>query len=65
MLQKWPVLPTLALALFLTATSTFAQERLRFAWAGFSPTNSPVWVIDERKLLQKQGLALFFRGGIR
>ena len=33
-----------------------AQEKLRFAWAGFSPTNSPVWVIGDRKLLQKQGV---------
>jgi NitT/TauT family transport system substrate-binding protein len=33
-----------------------AQEKLRLAWAGFSPTNSPIWVIDDRKLLQKQGV---------
>jgi len=35
---------------------SFAQERLRLAWAGFSPTNSPIWVIEDRKLLQKQGV---------
>jgi NitT/TauT family transport system substrate-binding protein len=34
----------------------FAQERLRLAWAGFSPTNSPIWVIEDRKLLQKLGV---------
>ena len=34
----------------------FAQERLRLAWAGFSPTNSPIWVIEDRKLMQKQGV---------
>ena len=33
-----------------------AQERMRLAWAGFSPTNSPIWVIEDRKLLQRQGL---------
>ncbi len=33
-----------------------AQEILRLAWAGFSPTNSPVWVMEDRKLLQKQGV---------
>src|ERR1051325_1700656 len=33
-----------------------AQERLRLAWAGFSPTNSPIWVIEDRKLLQRQGV---------
>jgi len=47
----------LALAAFLGSTdSGFAQERLRLAWAGFSPTNSPIWTIQERKLLQKQGV---------
>lgn len=33
-----------------------AQERLRLAWAGFSPTNSPIWVIEDRKLLEKMGV---------
>lgn len=33
-----------------------AQERLRMAWAGASPTNSPVWVMQDRKLLQKLGV---------
>ncbi len=33
-----------------------AQEKLRLAWAGFSPTNSPIWVIDDRKLLQRMGV---------
>jgi ABC-type nitrate/sulfonate/bicarbonate transport system substrate-binding protein len=33
-----------------------AQERLRLAWAGFSPTNSPIWVMEDRKLMQKQGV---------
>jgi NitT/TauT family transport system substrate-binding protein len=37
-------------------TRIFAQERLRLAWAGFSPTNSPIWVIEDRKLLQKMGV---------
>ncbi len=34
----------------------FAQDRLRIAWAGASPANSPTWVIQEKKLLQKQGV---------
>ncbi len=47
----------LALGLLLSAyTSALAQERLRLAWAGFSPTNSPIWVIEGRKLLQKKGV---------
>jgi NitT/TauT family transport system substrate-binding protein len=44
------------LALVTTAVSASAQERLRLAWAGFSPTNSPIWVIEDRKLMQKQGV---------
>ena len=39
-----------------TASLAAAQERLRLAWAGFSPTNSPIWTIEDRKLLQKQGV---------
>ena len=47
----------LALMLVLFApASTHAQEKLRLAWAGFSPTNSPIWTIEDRKLLQKQGV---------
>jgi NitT/TauT family transport system substrate-binding protein len=50
----------LAVALILTvcaaAQQAAAQEKLRLAWAGFSPTNSPIWVMEDRKLLQKQGV---------
>ena len=47
----------LVLAVSLSLGSrVFAQERLRLAWAGFSPTNSPIWVIEDRKLLQKMGV---------
>src|SRR5262245_6772987 len=51
------VLALLAIfALALQPQFALAQERLRLAWAGFSPTNSPIWVMDDRKLLQKQGV---------
>ena len=33
-----------------------AQERVRIAWAGVSPANSPIWVVQEKGLLKKQGL---------
>ena len=48
------VLVTLCLA--LTENSTLAQERIRIAWAGATPTNAPIWVVEERKLLKKHGL---------
>ena len=44
------------LALAAEVPTAAAQEKLRLAWAGFSPTNSPIWVIGDRKLLQKQGV---------
>ena len=33
-----------------------AQERIRIAWAGESPANSPIWVVQEKGLLKKNGL---------
>ena len=33
-----------------------AQEKIRVAWAGASPANSPIWVVQEKGLLKKQGL---------
>ena len=47
----------LTLVVLLSVVSAaIAQEKLRLAWAGFSPTNSPIWVMEDRKLLQKQGV---------
>ncbi len=44
------------LSLAVAISPVNAQEKLRLAWAGFSPTNSPIWVIEDRKLLQKMGV---------
>ena len=56
MLHLW-VLSVLVLAGLLTTNATLhAQERIRLAWAGASPSNSPIWAMQERKLLEKQGL---------
>lgn len=56
MCNRW----ILALVIFTAQLSAHAaasaQEKLRLAWAGFSPTNSPIWTIEDRKLLQKQGV---------
>src|ERR1043166_1101701 len=56
MAKRWLALLALLGPLLLAESAVFAQERLRFRGAGFSPTNSPVWVIEDRKLLQKQGV---------
>src|SRR5215208_3012920 len=47
----------LVMAALIETAQVSAQERLRLAWAGFSPTNSPIWVMEDRKLLQKQGVS--------
>lgn len=43
-------------ALLLLANPAVAQERVRIAWAGASPANSPIWVVQEKGFLKKQGL---------
>jgi NitT/TauT family transport system substrate-binding protein len=34
----------------------FAQEKIRIAWAGASPANAAIWVLQEKKLLHKYGV---------
>ncbi len=43
-------------ALLLIEGSAVAQEKIRIAWAGMSPAQSAIWVIQEKKLLEKQGV---------
>jgi NitT/TauT family transport system substrate-binding protein len=47
---------TLAISILAPGHQARGQERIRLAWAGFSPTNSPIWVIEDRKLLHKLGV---------
>jgi NitT/TauT family transport system substrate-binding protein len=56
MLRLSMIVLGLVIALLGTASKVVAEETLRLAWAGFSPTNSPIWVIEDRKLLQKMGV---------
>jgi ABC-type nitrate/sulfonate/bicarbonate transport system substrate-binding protein len=49
--------PIFALTILMAAVGpASAQERIRLAWAGASPSNSPIWAMQEKKLLEKQGL---------
>ena len=50
------IIAATVMTLMIWSGQSLAQEKLRLAWAGFSPTNSPIWVIDDRQLLQKQGV---------
>ncbi|HEY1269839.1 MAG TPA: ABC transporter substrate-binding protein [Candidatus Binatia bacterium] len=45
-----------AIALVVVCRTATAQERVRIAWAGDSPANSPIWVVESKGLLAKQGL---------
>jgi NitT/TauT family transport system substrate-binding protein len=56
MSYHWALSILTLVALLSAHSAVSAQERLRLAWAGFSPTNSPIWVIEDRKLMQKQGV---------
>ena len=56
MLRRLALGLLLLFTLCAIGTAASAQEKLRLAWAGFSPTNSPIWVIEDRKLLQKMGV---------
>jgi NitT/TauT family transport system substrate-binding protein len=56
MLHLWALSLVALVGLLAPSSSLYAQEKLRLAWAGFSPTNSPIWTIQDRKLLEKQGV---------
>jgi len=55
MLYRWALSVALMVVLSAASAAT-AQEKLRLAWAGLSPAHAPIWVADDRKLLQKQGV---------
>jgi ABC-type nitrate/sulfonate/bicarbonate transport system substrate-binding protein len=46
----------LVTAFFVFFGSVAAQERIRIGWAGASPANSPIWVVQENHYLKQQGL---------
>ena len=56
MFHKWIAAVACLFIIISAGSQGTAQEKLRLAWAGFSPTNSPIWVIEDRKLLQKMGV---------
>lgn len=44
------------IGILIANSNVSAQERIRLAWAGASPSNSPIWAMQEGKFLEKQGL---------
>jgi ABC-type nitrate/sulfonate/bicarbonate transport system substrate-binding protein len=52
-----PVTIAAILTILLCAGSLPAQERMRMAWAGTSPSNTPIWVADQKGFFKKNGLS--------
>ena len=48
---------TIAAVVFLSLlNSASAQERMRIAWAGSTPSNTPIWVADQKGFFKRNGL---------
>ena len=56
MLGKFFITLFLAVSFLHGAGLGFAQEKIRIAWAGASPANAAIWVLQEKRLLQKYGV---------
>ena len=48
--------PLVVLILLCIPKSGGAQERMRIAWAGSTPSNTPIWVADQKGFFKKNGL---------
>lgn len=53
---KFLILLLVAASCLRAVAPVFAQERIRIAWAGASPANAAIWVLQEKKLLHKYGV---------
>jgi len=51
------LLAALILWSFSFAGSLRGQERMRIAWAGSTPSNTPIWVADQKGFFKKNGLS--------
>jgi NitT/TauT family transport system substrate-binding protein len=56
MLEKFFSAVFVLIALPFSAHQAHSQEKIRIAWAGASPANAAIWVLQEKKLLQKYGV---------
>ena len=54
--RKFLLFALLILSLGGPAQLTSAQERMRIAWAGSTPSNTPIWVADQKGFFKKNGL---------
>ena len=56
MLKSWLCLIVIVLLALVFARATPAQERMRIAWAGSTPSNTPIWVADQKGFFKRNGL---------
>jgi len=56
MRQSLPYLLAIVVCLSFVKIAS-AQERMRIAWAGSTPSNTPIWVADQKGFFKKNGLA--------
>ena len=52
--MKWLQVTVAAVGFLLLANSASAQERMRIAWAGSTPSNTPIWVADQKGFFKKK-----------
>jgi ABC-type nitrate/sulfonate/bicarbonate transport system substrate-binding protein len=55
-MRKLLLLTICAAACVSLLSSALAQERMRIAWAGSTPSNTPIWVADQKGFFKKNGL---------
>jgi NitT/TauT family transport system substrate-binding protein len=56
--MMWPLRAWMISLVFLALhTSVAAQDKIRFAWAGSTPSNTPIWVADQKGFFKKNGLS--------
>src|SRR5918994_6095223 len=51
-----PITIASALMTLICAQPLLSQERMRIAWAGSTPSNTPIWVADQKGFFKKNGL---------
>jgi ABC-type nitrate/sulfonate/bicarbonate transport system substrate-binding protein len=55
-IQRISLLSLVLIVIFSSLEQASAQDRLRIAWSGSSPAHTPIWVVEERGLLKKNGI---------
>ncbi|MBM4263794.1 MAG: ABC transporter substrate-binding protein [Deltaproteobacteria bacterium] len=57
MVKQCALAIALAAILSIYAKPSLAQDKMRIAWAGSTPSNTPIWVADQKGFFKKNGLS--------